>query len=181
MEPLYIVNVHPKVTTDSTNAGVVVTQVATVCHPVTVTTPEVTPSSCSPCKASKELDVNKHVCSTLSSGLSDVDVDGMEFCDPSDIHALSTFWEVKEGHVQRQVTDVQGRLLKISGSHTPTSTVDYKLYKRRLQAPITFHSRPLSSAKSAICSRSPGICDTGYPGARGESLHHEGPRYPIHS
>ena len=107
-----IVNVHPKVTTDSTNAGVVVTQVATVCHPVTVTTPEVTPSSFSPCAASEELDVNKHVCSTLSSGLSDVDVDGMELCDPSDIHALSSFWEVEEGHVQRQVTDVQGRLKK---------------------------------------------------------------------
>ena len=55
------VNVHPKLTTDSTSADVVVTQVATVCHPVTVITPEVTPS---PRATSKELDVNKHVCST---------------------------------------------------------------------------------------------------------------------
>ena len=105
-----IVNVHPKVTTDSTSAGGVVTQVATVCHPITVTNPEVTPSSCSPCTASNELDVNKHVCSTQSSGL--VDVDGMELCDQSDIRTLSSFWEVKEGHAQRQVTDVQGRLKK---------------------------------------------------------------------
>ena len=110
-----IVNVHPKVTTESTSAGVVVNQVATARHLVTVTTPEVTPpSSCSPYAASEELDVNKHACPTLSSGLSDVDVDvdGMELCDPSDIHALSSFWEVEEGHVQRQVTDVQGCLKK---------------------------------------------------------------------
>ena len=84
-----IVNVHPKVTTtDSTSAGVVVTQVATVCQPVTVKTPEVTPSSCLPCSAFKELDVNKHVYSILSNGLSDVDVDGMELCDPSDISCI---------------------------------------------------------------------------------------------
>ena len=52
------------------------------------------------------------MCSTLSSNLSDVVVDGMELCDPSDIHALSSFWEIEEGHAQWQVTDVQGRLKK---------------------------------------------------------------------
>ena len=36
----------------------------------------------------------------------------MELCDPSDIHALNSFWEVEEDHPQRQVTDVQGHLKK---------------------------------------------------------------------
>ena len=70
----YIVNVPPKVTTASTSAGVdVVTQVTTICHPVTITTHEVTSLSCSPVTTSEELDANKHV------GLSDVD--GMELND----------------------------------------------------------------------------------------------------
>ena len=79
---------------------------AAVWHTLSAAPLEAIPTYCSPGTAPKELEAHSHVDSTLVGGPSEVDVDRIELHDPSDVQALTTFWEVEEG--QPQVFDVQG-------------------------------------------------------------------------
>ena len=104
-----IVNMPPKLTTTSTSTVNVGPYTAAAGNSCAIVPPEIIPACCSSGIASNELEAHDLVDPTIVSAPTDVDMNVSKLHDLSDEgQALTTFWEIEEGH--HQLIDVQGRL-----------------------------------------------------------------------